>query len=110
MNVCSATPLDAVDYHERGDGLADVRLRRNVRQAVISLDSDAPDQTVYVADEAYIVTASTRGEVDATFDDLWAEAEMAKKSPEERIADLESQLADAEMAILETYALATGGE
>ena len=33
QNVSSATPLDALDYHLREDGLADIRIRRNIVRA-----------------------------------------------------------------------------
>lgn len=41
QNVSSATPLEKVDYHLRDDGLADIRIRKNIRQ----VDHEATDQT-----------------------------------------------------------------
>ena len=40
QNVSSATPLDAVEYHLRYDGLADIRIRKNIKQ----VNHEATDQ------------------------------------------------------------------
>ena len=60
QTVSSPEPLEEVSYYPRGDGLADIRIRRNVA-TVMHEDGDTT-WTEYTADEAYTVRDLTEQE------------------------------------------------
>lgn len=53
QNVSSATPLDAVEYHLRDDGLADIRIRRSIRTVTHQATDSQPEYVEYTAVESY---------------------------------------------------------
>lgn len=53
QNVSSATPLEKVDYHLRDDGLADIRIRRNIRTVTHQATDNQPEYVEYTAVESY---------------------------------------------------------
>lgn len=55
QNVSSATPLEKVDYHLRDDGLADIRIRRNIRTVAHDATDNQPEYVEYTAIESYQV-------------------------------------------------------
>ena len=55
QNVSSATPLDAVEYHLRDDGLADNRIRKNIKQVDHEATDQMPAWSEWTAIESYQV-------------------------------------------------------
>lgn len=55
QNVSSATPLDAVEYHLRDDGLADIRIRKNIKQVNHEATDQMPAWSEWTAVESYQV-------------------------------------------------------
>lgn len=109
MRVYSPTPLDAVDYHERPDGFADVRLRRNFETITRSCN-DGVDSVEYCADELYFVTSLTLANVIADSDSLWSDIEREQMTPDERLAEIESNIVDTQIAVCDFYESVIGGE
>lgn len=64
----SLNPLEEIDYYPRYDGLADVRIRENIRKVdhVGEFgDGTEFDETEWEADETYLVTDMTLEQVQA---------------------------------------------
>lgn len=94
MKVYSPTELQKVDWHQRPDGLADVRLRKNIEKVTVEpVDPEGDADVQWCADEQYLVKAVSKDEAEADFDALWAEAERALMSDAEKI-DAAQQSAD----------------
>ena len=108
QNVSSATPLEKVDYHLRDDGLADIRIRRNIT-TVMHEDGDTT-WTEYTADEAYTVRDLTEQEAIEQADSIWLDCVQASKSDSQRLAGLEASSLDQDEALAEIYQLLSGGE
>lgn len=106
MRVYSPVPLEAVDYHPRGDGYNDVRLRKNFETTVRTADSD--ETVEYSADELYFVTLLPMQEVVDGFEGLWSDVEREQMSDAERIAMLEQANTDLELALCDVYESMTG--
>ena len=90
QQTVSATPLEAVKIEQRPDGQADVWLRKNIQQKEVTPEDGGEPYTQYTADEAHLVKAITQEEADASFDELWDEAETAETPQDERIKALET--------------------
>ena len=69
QTVSSPEPLEEVSYYPRGDGLADIRIRRNIT-TVMHEDGDTT-WTEYTADEAYTVRDLTEQEAIEQADSIW---------------------------------------
>ncbi len=112
--VSSSEPLEKVGYFRRGDGMADIRLRRNIRTVEHEATSDGmPAWTEYQAEEAYLLRDLTEQEAVEQYDTLWRSYITEQEAVDERIADLEQVGADNADSIAELYEqLATimGGE
>lgn len=105
--VTSATPLEKVEYFRRGDGLADIWLREDIKQ-VQRLGADGTESTEYTAQETYLCRDLTEQEAVEQFDGLIRSAEIESMDDKERIAQLEQQTVDNATAIAALYeALAT---
>lgn len=100
--VTSATPLEKVEYFRRGDGLADVWLREDIKQ-VRHLGTDGTETTEYTAQETYLCRDLTEQEVVEQFDSLIQSAEIESMDDKERIAQLEQQAVDNATAIAALY-------
>lgn len=100
--VTSATPLEKVEYFRRGDGLADIWLREDIKQ-VQRLDTDGTESTEYTAQETYLCRDLTEQEVVEQFDGLIRSAEIESMDDKERIAQLEQQTVDNATAIAALY-------
>lgn len=101
MRVYSPMPLDAVDYHARGDGYSDVRLRKGFE--TVTRSTDDGETMEYSAEELYFVTLLPKQEVVDSFDALWTEVEREQMSDDERIAKLERANTDLELALCDVY-------
>lgn len=112
--VSSSEPLEKVGYFRRGDGMADIRLRRNIRTIEHEATSDGmPAWTEYQAEEAYLLRDLTEQEAVEQYDTLWRSYITEHKDADERIAELEQVGADNADSIAELYeqlATITGGE
>lgn len=91
--VTSATPLEKVEYFRRGDGLADIWLREDIKQ-VQHLGTDGTETTEYTAQETYLCRDLTEQEAVEQFDSLIQSAEIESMDDKERIAQLEQQVVD----------------
>jgi hypothetical protein len=100
--VTSATPLEKVEYFRRGDGLADIWLREDIRQ-VQRLGTDGTESTEYTAQETYLCRDLTEQEAVEQFDGLIRSAEIESMDDKERIAQLEQQTVDNATAIAAFY-------
>lgn len=94
QNVSSATPLDALDYHLREDGLADIRIRRNIKPVTHQSTDNQPEYTEYTAIESYQVLPLLEQEVIEQTDALF-EGDMTSSKPVlDRVAALEQASLD----------------
>lgn len=107
MKVYSPEPLDAVDYHERADGRADVRIRRNFEER--ARQDEQGTYVEYSADELYFVTDMARGEIEASAETLWFDIEREQMTSDERLAALEAASIDTQMALCDFYETIIGG-
>ncbi len=108
QTVSSTEPLEEVSYYPRGDGLADIRIRRNVA-TVMHEDGDTT-WTEYTADEAYTVRDLTEQEAVEQADSIWLDCLQASKTDSRRLGDLEASSLDQDEALAEIYQLLAGGE
>ena len=94
QNVSSATPLDALDYHLREDGLADIRIRRNIKPVTHQSADNQPEYTEYTAVESYQVLPLLEQEVIEQADALFEGDTTSSKPVLDRIAALEQASLD----------------
>ena len=87
QTVSSLEPLEEVSYYPRGDGLADIRIRRNIT-TVMHGDGETA-WTEYTADEAYTIRDLTEQEAIEQADSIWLDCVQASKSDSQRLAGLE---------------------
>lgn len=90
QKTVSATPLDAVKIEQRPDGQADVWLRKNITKETIEDETSGEQREQWVADEVHLVKAITQEEAEASFDELWDEAEASETPQDDRIKALET--------------------
>jgi hypothetical protein len=90
QKTVSATPLDAVKIEQRPDGQADVWLRKNITKETTEDETSGEQREQWVADEVHLVKAITHEEAEASFDELWDEAEASETPQDERIKALET--------------------
>lgn len=90
QQTTSATPLDAVKIEQRPDGQADVWLRKNINKETIEDETSGEQREQWVADEVHLVKAITQEEAEASFDELWNEAEASETPQDERVKALET--------------------
>ena len=107
MKVYSPVPLDAVSYHQRGDGAVDVRLRKNFES--ITRIGEETTSVEYSADEIYFVTRKPKQYIVDNFDDIWRSVARNKMTKDERIAELEAANTDLELAVCDLYEMTLGG-
>lgn len=106
QTVSSPEPLEEVSYYPRGDGLADIRIRRNIT-TVMHGDGETA-WTEYTADEAYTVRDLTEQEAIEQADSIWLDCLQASKSDSQRLAGLEASSLDQDEALAEIYQLLSG--
>lgn len=94
QNVSSATPLEKVDYHLRDDGLADIRIRKNIRQVDHEATDQMPAWSEWTAIESYQVLPLQEQEAIEQADMLF-EGDVASSQPVlDRITALEQSSLD----------------
>ena len=94
QNVSSATPLDALDYHLREDGLADIRIRRNIRTVTHQATDNQPECVEYTAVESYQVLPLMEQEAIDQADVLFEGDTTSSKPVLDRVAALEQASLD----------------
>ena len=100
MNVFSPAELKPIDWRQRPDGFADIRLRRNIEKVTHEpLDGEATVE--WKAEEVYLVEMITEAEAADMFDELWAKAERNAMTQEERIEATEAESDDNQDAVAE---------
>ena len=102
MNVFSPAELKPIDWRQRPDGFADIRLRRNIEK--VSREPISPEGEAIVewkAEEVYLVEAITAKEAEKRFEELWAKAERDAMTEVERIEAAESASDDNLNAVAE---------
>lgn len=110
QQVSSAEPLDKVSYFRRGDGLADIRVRKHITQVEHPADGEQAAWTEWTADEAYSVRDLTEQEAVEQADQIWDDVEQASKPTEERLGELVQSVLDNAEAVAELYKLLQGGD
>lgn len=96
MKVYYDTEPAKILYQPLPDGTANVYLRKNIAQAERStFNQDKEEkQTVWTADEKNIQTTLSKDDVEANFDQLFLTADFPSPTLEERVAVLESAIAE----------------
>lgn len=95
QNVSSATPLKKVDYHLRDDGLADIRIRKNIRQVDHEATDQMPAWSEWTAIESYQVLPLQEQEAIEQADMLFFEGDVTSSQPVlDRITALEQSSLD----------------
>lgn len=94
QNVSSATPLDAVDYHLRDDGLADIRIRKNIKTVTHDATDNQPEYVEYTAIESYQVLPLMEEEAVEQADVLFEGDTASSKPVLDRVAALEQASLD----------------
>ncbi len=91
----SATELMPVNVEPNGSGGADVWLNRNITTVDIELD-DGLSQTMWEAEQLHYVspTVPDAADVEANFDEVWAEHDSAPEIPASDIADALAELSE----------------
>lgn len=94
QNVSSATPLDAVEYHLRDDGLADIRIRKNIKKVDHEATDQMPAWSEWTAIESYQVLPLQEQEAVEQADMLF-EGDVTSSQPVlDRITALEQSSLD----------------
>lgn len=96
MKVYYDTEPEKILYQPLPDGTANVYLRKNITQAERSIFNQGGEetQTVWTADEKNIQTELSKDDVEANFDQLFLTADFPGPTLEERVAVLESAIAE----------------
>ncbi|MDB6814960.1 hypothetical protein PMS51_04740 [Bifidobacterium longum] len=94
QNVSSATPLEKVDYHLRDDGLADIRIRRNIRTVTHQAADGQPEYVEYTAVESYQVLPLMEQEVIDQADVLFEGDTTSSRPVLDRVSALEQATLD----------------
>ncbi len=96
MKVYYDSQPEKILYQPLPDGTANVYLRKNIAQAERStFNQDKEEkQTVWTADEKNIQTTLSKDDVEANFDQLFLTADFPVPTLEERMAVLESAIAE----------------
>lgn len=94
QNVSSATPLDAVDYHLRDDGLADIRIRKNIKTVTHDATDGQPGYTEYTAVESYQILPLVEQEAIEQADALFEGDATSSKPVLDRVSALEQASLD----------------
>ena len=96
MKVYYDSKPDAILYQPLPDGTANVYLRKNIEQAERSTFNQGQEetQTVWTADEKNVKTKLSKEDVEANFDPLFLTANFPEPTLEERMAVLESAIAE----------------
>lgn len=89
QNVSSATPLEKVDYHLRDDGLADIRIRRNIRTVTHQATDNQPEYVEYTAVESYQILPLMEQEAIDQADVLFEGDATSSKPVLDRVSALE---------------------
>lgn len=110
QTVSSPEPLEEVSYYPRGDGLADIRIRRNMTTVSHDAGDGQTAWTEYTADEAYTVRDLTQQEAIEQADSIWLDCLQASKTDSQRLSELEASSLDQDEALAEIYQLLAGGE
>lgn len=109
QQVSSATPLKEVDWYGRGDGLADIRIRKHISTVKHEATETEAAWTEYTAEEAYTVRSLTEQEAVEQADEIWNDVEQASRPAEARLSDVEKSSLDNTEAIADLYVMLTGG-
>lgn len=94
QNVSSATPLEKVDYHLRDDGLADIRIRRNIRTVTHDATDNRPEYVEYTAVESYQVLPLMEQEAVEQADVLFEGDATSSRPVFDRVSALEQASLD----------------
>lgn len=94
QNVSSATPLEKVDYHLRDDGLADIRIRKNIRQVDHEATDQMPAWSEWTAIESYQVLPLQEQEAIEQADMLFEGDATSSRPVFDRVSALEQASLD----------------
>lgn len=110
QNVSSATPLEKVDYHLRDDGLADIRIRRNIRTVTHQATDSQPEYVEYTAVESYQVLPLLEQEAIDQADVLFEGDATSSKPVLDRVSALEQASLDNAQLLADLLADLMAGE
>lgn len=110
QNVSSATPLEKVDYHLRDDGLADIRIRRNIRTVTHQATDSQPEYVEYTAVESYQVLPLLEQEAIEQADVLFEGDATSSKPVLDRVSALEQASLDNAQLLADLLADLMAGE
>lgn len=108
QDVSSATPLEKVDYHLRDDGLADIRIRRNIRTVTHDATDNQPEYVEYTAVESYQVLPLLEQEALEQADVLFEGDATSSKPTLDRVRALEQANLDNAQLLADLMAGADG--
>lgn len=94
QNVSSATPLEKVDYHLRDDGLADIRIRKNIKQVNHEATDQMPAWSEWTAVESYQVLPLLEQEAIEQADVLFEGDATSSRPVLDRVSALEQASLD----------------
>ncbi|MGF0020226.1 hypothetical protein [Acidaminococcus fermentans] len=96
MKVYYDTEPEKILYQPLPDGTANVYLRKNITQAERSTFNEDKEekQSVWTADEKNIKTELSKDDVEVNFDQLFLTADFPVPTLEDRVAVLESAIAE----------------
>lgn len=110
QNVSSATPLEKVDYHLRDDGLADIRIRRNIRTVTHQATDSQPEYVEYTAVESYQVLPLLEQEAIEQADVLFEGDATSSRPVLDRVSALEQASLDNAQLLADLLADLMAGE
>lgn len=100
MRTEASTELTPVDYHLRPDGVAEVRLHRDIGHETFEGDSgDGVALDRWTADEVELTTTLSQAEVEERFDELWERAERDATSERDLIDRLAERVGEGELTM-----------
>ena len=94
QTVSSLEPLEEVSYYPRGDGLADIRIRRNIRTVTHQATDNQPEYVEYTAVESYQILPLMEQEAIDQADVLFEGDTTSSKSVLDRVSALEQASLD----------------
>ena len=94
QKVSSSEQLQELDYHDRGDGTADIRIRKNIKTVTHDATDGQPGYTEYTAVESYQILPLVEQEAIEQADALFEGDATSSKPVLDRVSALEQASLD----------------
>ena len=104
---CPVKP-EAMQYHLLGSGIAEVWIRKNIRQTTVEAETGGEENLEYTYEEVYFRTTATQAEIEGNQDSYWETGQgwepEVPLTPEQKIEKLQLELnqANADLAQAKT--------